>query len=167
VFSGGEPTLQTALPAALDSVRVLGFATAVHTGGMYPARLAAVLPRLDWVGLDIKTSFADYERITAIPRSGEPAWRSLQAVAQARRQRPQHQPLGVEVRTTWHPTLHDDEQLLGLAQLLAQQGLSDWVLQAFRPTHAQHAELAATWQPASQALLDKLNRDSGLSVHMR
>lgn len=167
VFSGGEPLLDPGLPQAMETVRDLGFQVGLHTAGIYPDRLQAILPMIDWVGLDIKTSFADYERITAIPRSGEPAWRSLQAVAQARRQRPQHQPLGVEVRTTWHPTLHDDAQLLGLAQLLAQQGLSDWVLQAFRPTHAQHAELAATWQPASQALLDKLNRYSGLSVHMR
>ncbi len=54
VFSGGEPTLQAALPAALAEVRAMGFATGLHTGGMYPERLAAVLPLLDWVGLDVK-----------------------------------------------------------------------------------------------------------------
>lgn len=167
VFSGGEPLLDPCLQQAIEAVRELGFQVGLHTAGIYPDRLQAILPMIDWVGLDIKTSFADYERITAIPRSGQPAWRSLQAVLQARRQRQGAKPLGLEVRTTWHPTLHDDAQLMGLAQLLAQQGLSDWMLQTFRPTHEQHAPLAASWQPPSQALLDKLNRDSGLTVHLR
>lgn len=168
VFSGGEPLLDPKLPQAIEAVRELGFQVGLHTAGIYPDRLQAILPMVDWVGLDIKTSFADYERITATPRSGQPAWRSLQTVLQARSQRHNSRtPLGLEVRTTWHPTLHDDEQLLGLAQQLAQLGISDWVLQAFRPTHEQHAPLRATWQPAAQSLLDTLKRDSGLTVHMR
>ena len=67
VFSGGEPTLQAGLPQALEQVRALGFATALHTGGMYPERLAAVLPLLDWVGLDIKGPEHRYADITGAP----------------------------------------------------------------------------------------------------
>lgn len=67
VFSGGEPTLQAGLPQALEEVRALGFATALHTGGMYPERLAAVLPLLDWVGLDIKGPEHRYADITGVP----------------------------------------------------------------------------------------------------
>ncbi len=60
VFSGGEPLLQRGLPAALAAVRALGFATALHTAGAYPERLAAALPLLDWVGFDVKAPFAEY-----------------------------------------------------------------------------------------------------------
>lgn len=67
VFSGGEPTLQTALPAALREVRAMGFQTALHTGGMYPERLSALLPLLDWVGLDIKGPLQRYDAITSPP----------------------------------------------------------------------------------------------------
>lgn len=63
VFSGGEPLLQRALPAALAEVRALGLATALHTAGAYPQRLAAVLPLLDWVGFDVKAPFAEYAPI--------------------------------------------------------------------------------------------------------
>ncbi len=42
VFSGGKPTLQAVLPEAPR--RALGFETALHTGGMYPARLAIKAP---------------------------------------------------------------------------------------------------------------------------
>ncbi len=77
VFSGGEPTLQSALPAALKEVRALGFKTGLHTAGPYPMRLARVLPLLDWVGLDIKALPEDYDRLTATPQSADAAWRSL------------------------------------------------------------------------------------------
>jgi pyruvate formate lyase activating enzyme len=77
VFSGGEPTLQSALPAAIREVRDLGFKVGLHTAGPYPQRLARVLPLVDWVGLDIKAPLDDYPALTGLPGSGEHAWRSL------------------------------------------------------------------------------------------
>jgi pyruvate formate lyase activating enzyme len=73
VFSGGEPTLQPGLAAAVREVKSLGFKAGLHTAGPYPARLAGVLPFLDWVGMDVKAPFEEYERITAVPGSGEAA----------------------------------------------------------------------------------------------
>lgn len=70
VFSGGEPLLQRGLAAALAEVRSLGFATALHTGGAYPKRLAAVLPLLDWVGFDVKAPFAEYAPIVGCDGGG-------------------------------------------------------------------------------------------------
>ena len=77
VFSGGEPTLQRALGEAMDEVRALGFRIGLHTAGIYPRRLTALLPRLDWVGLDIKAMPEDYLALTGAPDSGERAWQSL------------------------------------------------------------------------------------------
>ena len=54
VFSGGEPTLDPALPAAMAEVRAIGLKVGLHTAGIYPQRLAAALPLADWVGLDLK-----------------------------------------------------------------------------------------------------------------
>lgn len=78
VFSGGEPTLQSALADAIAEVRSLGFRVGLHTAGPYPQRLARVLPLVDWVGLDIKADRDDYPELTGLPRSGEQAWRSLE-----------------------------------------------------------------------------------------
>jgi pyruvate formate lyase activating enzyme len=77
VFSGGEPTLQSALPTAIHEVRALGFKVGLHTAGPYPQRLERVLPLVDWVGLDIKAPLDDYPALTGLPGSGEHAWRSL------------------------------------------------------------------------------------------
>ncbi len=97
VFSGGEPSLQAALPAALAEIRGLGFKTGLHTAGPYPSRLARALPHLDWVGLDIKALPEDYPRITGVPGSGERAWASLSLLLAAR--------IKLEVRTTPLPGL--------------------------------------------------------------
>lgn len=82
VFSGGEPLLQRGLPAALAEVRALGFATALHTAGIYPERLAAVLPLVDWVGFDVKAPFADYARIVGC-EGGAAARQSLELLLAA------------------------------------------------------------------------------------
>jgi len=60
VFGGGESTADPALPRAVDEVRALGFRVGLHTAGMLPRRLRALLPRLDWVGLDIKAPLRRY-----------------------------------------------------------------------------------------------------------
>lgn len=162
VFSGGEPTLDPALPDAIDVVRTMGFRVGLHTAGIYPDKLAPILDRLDWVGFDVKADFADYERVTAVVDSGRPAWRSLQQVLRARRDRG----LALEVRTTYHPTLHSDDTLVALAATLVKLGIAQWVIQPFRGTHVQHADLVATAAPPSDALLHRLCAQ-GLQVEIR
>ena len=78
VFSGGEPTQHDNLSHALREVRNLGFKTGLHTAGIYPKRLAKLLPLLDWVGLDIKAPLdGRYDRITKQPQSFVSARKSL------------------------------------------------------------------------------------------
>ena len=131
VFSGGEPTLQAALPAALDATRALGLQTGLHTAGMYPERLAALLPRLDWVGLDIKAPPARYDAITATPGSGARAFESLALLLRSG--------LEYECRTTWHGVLFGVDELQALADDLRARGVRHWALQECR------APGAPTW----------------------
>ncbi|GAB7082368.1 anaerobic ribonucleoside-triphosphate reductase activating protein [Megalodesulfovibrio paquesii] len=135
VFSGGEPTRQPALRQAMAEVRALGFRLGLHTAGMFPEALAALLPRCNWVGLDIKAPRALYDRITGRPGSAEPAFASLELL--------QRSGVAFEVRTTWHPALLDEAALLALAGELGAFGPLRWSLQAFRPQGCADAELAA------------------------
>ena len=124
VFSGGEPTLQAALPAALAQVRSQGFKTGLHTAGPYPERLALALPHLDWVGLDIKALPEDYPAVTGVPGSGDRAWASLALLIAVG--------VALEVRTTPLPGLDDAAYLGRLAQRLVGAGVRDYVLQTCR-----------------------------------
>lgn len=133
VFSGGEPTMDPGLEDAIRAVKQLGFQVGLHSGGTHPARLRQVLPLLDWVGLDIKAGAADYARITRVRDSGTPAFESLTAVLES----------GVdhECRTTIHPALHTEDELLELARLLAGKGVSHYALQVFRSTGCDDPQL--------------------------
>lgn len=124
VFSGGEPTLQAALPEAMREVRALGFQVALHTAGMYPERLAAVLPLVDWVGLDIKAPRAAYPRITGTPCAGDAVFESLSLILAA----------GVEheLRCTWPPGLLSATDLAQLDDELRAMGADRLVIQECR-----------------------------------
>ena len=135
VFSGGEPTLQGALPAALAEVRAQGFATALHTGGMYPERLQALLPLLDWVGLDIKGPLHAYDAITRTPGSGAKAFDSLRRLLASG--------MACECRTTWHAGLFSVDDLFALADTLADAGVAHWALQECRTPGAAPCALTA------------------------
>jgi pyruvate formate lyase activating enzyme len=165
VFSGGEPTLDPGLATAIAAVRALGFKVGLHSAGLDPDRLKALLPQVDWVGLDVKTGFADYGAVTGVPRSGDAARRSLtQLLASG---------VAHELRTTYHPALIGDAALLALARCLAHAGASDWVLQAWQP-HEQAADAAApqttpllaSWRWPHPTLLDQL-RSVGPRLHLR
>ncbi len=135
VFSGGEPLAQSGLPDALAQVRALGYATALHTAGMYPERLAAALPLLDWVGLDIKAPLHRYDAITGVPGSGVKAWDALRRLLGSG--------VAYECRTTWHPGLYPVEELQALGEALRQLGLRHWVLQPCEDKRAPGSAQAA------------------------
>jgi pyruvate formate lyase activating enzyme len=124
VFSGGEPTLQAALPDVLREVRELGFETGLHSAGMYPGRLAALLPLLDWIGLDIKGPRQEHDAVAGVAGSGEKARASLAQVLRSG--------IAYECRTTWHAGLFSVDRLLALGRELAGLGVTHWSVQRCR-----------------------------------
>jgi pyruvate formate lyase activating enzyme len=124
VFSGGEPTAQHALGSAIASARELGYRIGLHTAGCYPQRLAALLPDLDWVGLDIKALPADYPALTGVAGSGDHAWRSLELLCAS--------DAHFEVRVTVHPSLLSPRRLQQLVKRVRAAGARTVMLQTCR-----------------------------------
>jgi anaerobic ribonucleoside-triphosphate reductase activating protein len=147
VFSGGEPTLQPGLIEAMRAVRARGFALGLHTGGIYPRRLAELIGLVDWVGLDIKAPIAAYAKVTGVASSGLAAFASLDLLQRAG--------VALEIRTTVHPVLTPPRELLELARELAECGTRSWVLQMFRPIGCANHALIET-APAGARLVDEL-----------
>jgi anaerobic ribonucleoside-triphosphate reductase activating protein len=127
VFSGGEPTLDPALGAAVAQVRSTGLAVGLHTAGIYPRRLREVLPWIDWVGVDVKAPLSSGERYDAITGRAGSAAAVRDSVGDVLRRG-----LACEFRTTAHPALLGDEDLVALAQDLAQRGATHYALQLCR-----------------------------------
>ena len=134
VFSGGEPTAQAALEPALACARTMGFDIGLHTAGIYPRRLARLLHRVHWVGLDIKAPVNAYQQVTSIDGSGSPAFECLDLLLAS--------DVAFEVRTTVHPELTPPRALSALARALADRGVRRWTLQRFRAQGCSDASLA-------------------------
>ena len=123
VFSGGEPTAQPVLFEAMQEVKTLGFKVALHTNGAFPERLQTLLPLCDWVGMDLKAPFDDYERITGCLASGVLARHSAALLRDS----------GVahQFRTTVDPWLRENGRLKQMQELVQSWG-DTLVLQAIR-----------------------------------
>lgn len=160
VFSGGEPPADPALGRAIGDVRALGFKVGLHSAGTHPRRFAQLLPLLDWVGLDIKAPFTDYERVTRVRDSGTFARRSLEALLTS--------DVDYECRTTAHPALLSETDLLVLARTLANLGVKKYALQLFRKQGSRDAQLNAVSLAdyPSEGVLDEM-RGRFLSFDVR
>lgn len=64
VISGGEPTLQPDLEDVIDEIKKMGFKVKLDTNGTNPDILFKLLPKLDYVAMDIKNSLENYHKVT-------------------------------------------------------------------------------------------------------
>lgn len=89
---------------------------------------SALLPLIDWIGLDIKASKNDYPLITQTRDSGNAAWQSAELVINS----------GVshQLRITAHPNWLADSDAQWIRQRLLDMGAESVVIQAGRLDHA-------------------------------
>lgn len=160
VFSGGEPTAQASLAAALVDVRRLGFRRGLHTAGIYPARLRELLSLslVDWVGLDIKAPWDRYDDITGLSGSRDKVQQSLDILIASG--------IHYELRTTVHQNIITGDDLLTLAGELRYYGVRRWVLQEFLENGCLDRRLAATHRYLDASLLSQL-RALVPEIHVR
>lgn len=125
VFSGGEPTAQLEITAAVQRVKALDFATGLHTAGVYPRRLAEILPFLDWVALDVKALPEDYDTLTGVTGSHARVDEALALLLKGG--------IPFECRTTADWALLPPAALLRLGERLAGLGVQDFAVQLARP----------------------------------
>ena len=108
VISGGEPLVQTdAVIEILTYVRQIGLKTKLDTSGIYPDHLKRILDLelLDFVSLDVKTTFSKYRKITGA-NVGFQVKKSMELINEAG--------VHLEIRTTYVPTLHTKKDIKNL-----------------------------------------------------
>ena len=109
VISGGEPLLQTdALIEIFSYVREIGLKTKLDTSGIYPDKIKQLLDLklLDFVSLDVKTTFSKYRKITG-SNVGFQVKKSMELINEDDNVR-------LEARTTYVPTLHTKKDIINL-----------------------------------------------------
>lgn len=136
VVSGGEPLLHPGIPGLLAWLRSLGYATAVHTNGSYPATLLAVLKKglVDYVAMDIKAPPAIYDRVTRVSNTCIEVARSISLILESG--------VDYEFRTTWHPSVLTECELMDTVRAASLVGVKKFFIQRFRPDGVADIELA-------------------------
>ena len=150
VFSGGEPTLQRALPQAVAAVRALGFRVGLHTAGPYPERLARLMPAIDWIGFDVKAPFCDYPRITQAPdkHNGSGIRRALSFVLASGKPH--------EVRCTVDEGELGTDDAERMARQIAEMGVNRLVLQPRRDASGRSKPISEAFVGAMKAWIPNL-----------
>ena len=108
VISGGEPLVQTdAVIEILTYARQIGLKTKLDTSGIYPDHLKRILDLnlLDYVSLDVKTTFSKYRKITGA-NVGFQVKKSMELINEYG--------VHLEIRTTYVPTLHTKKDIMNL-----------------------------------------------------
>lgn len=109
VISGGEPLMQIdALIEIFSYVRQIGLKTKLDTSGIYPDRIMQLLDLnlLDFVSLDVKTTFSKYRKITG-SNVGFKVKKSMELINA-------DENVHLEARTTYVPTLHTKKDIINL-----------------------------------------------------
>ena len=82
VVTGGEPTIHSDLPVFLKKIKNAGFKVKLDTNGSDPRMLEQLIRDtvLDYVAMDIKTSFSKYSDVSNVPGIAEKVIESISLI---------------------------------------------------------------------------------------
>ena len=150
VISGGEPLLQLdALVEIFTYVRKIGLKTKLDTSGIYQDKIKHLLylNLLDFVSLDVKTTFSKYRKITG-SNVGFQVKKSMELINACEN-------VHLEARTTYVPTLHTKKDIINLADEIE---ADIYTIQQFRNKNVLDPALEKVEVPNPHEL-SKLARD--------
>ncbi len=124
VITGGEPTLYNDLTDFMSRIKDMGFKIKLDTNGSHPARIRDILQSglVDYMALDIKTSFGRYSLITGQENIGEAVSESIRHIMLSM--------IPYEFRTTCVPGVVGEEDFREIGELV--KGAKKYCLQQFR-----------------------------------
>ncbi|MCF6265554.1 MAG: anaerobic ribonucleoside-triphosphate reductase activating protein [Desulfuromusa sp.] len=134
VISGGEPTIDTGLPAFLSLLKERNLQVKLDSNGLAPKVISSLLEQhlVDYLAIDMKTSLSRYNELHTMPVATEALRETVEILKQAT--------VEVEFRTTCIPYLVAKAEIDEIGELL--RGAPLWVLQQYVPLHA----MAEEWQ---------------------
>jgi len=140
VVSGGEPTLQPALPRFLRRIKALGLEVKLDTNGSRPEVLRGLLRErlVDFIAMDVKAPWGKYHRLAGQACDTLLLRRSMRLVAASG--------LPHEFRTTRVESLLSGDDCDEIVRQVPAGSVHKW--QRFRPEHSLDPVLRAAAEPA-------------------
>ncbi len=125
VITGGEPVMCEDLSLFIEKVREIGLKVKLDTNGSDPGLVKTLLSerKIEYIALDIKTSFQKYHLVTGMKDISERVSLSIEAILSAT--------IPYELRTTCVPGIVEAEDLRLIGEKV--KGAQKYCLQQFRP----------------------------------
>lgn len=123
IISGGECTIHPDFEKTINLLYENGFKIGIHTNGYTPDILRKVIDKLDYIGMDIKNDFENYDEITHEEINVEKIKESIDIILKSK--------VNYEFRTTVYPKYIKTENLENIAKYLKEVGSKNYVLQNY------------------------------------
>lgn len=143
-FTGGEPLLWQEMPDFIKRVKKeVGIDIKIDTNGMLPDRLKEVLPFVDYISMDIKSSPKKYPLATGNKVGFEKIKESIEIIKKTK---------DYEFRTTMVPGIVDKKDLKEICRKIKK--VKKYVLQGFRNTKTLSEEFSGKEPYPKEYLLE-------------
>lgn len=123
IISGGECTIHPDFERILNKLYENGFKIGIHTNGYTPEVLERNIDKIDYIGMDIKNDFDNYDEITCSKVDVEKIKKSIDIILKSG--------INYEFRTTVYPKYIKAENLENIAKYLKKVGSKEYVLQNY------------------------------------
>ena len=127
ILSGGEPTVDKDFEHILDALNKHGFIVGIHTNGSNPDKIINNIDKIDYLGIDIKSSFAKYDIVAGTKVNVDNVKKTIEFVASSGK--------NYEFRTTLFPRDVNEQDVISIATYLKEIGANRYHLQQFYPVN--------------------------------
>lgn len=159
VISGGEPCCHPKLYNLLKFISDLGFKIKLDTNGSFPERLQEVLPLVDYVAMDLKASFENYEKLVSFSDMDK-IKKSIEILKLSKKP--------FELRTTILESFHTKDEIKKMIPIL--YGVKKYILQPFIPREEVLDEKLRNEERTSKRYLEELQmlfKENGIDAVIR
>lgn len=127
IISGGEPTVDPSFDYIMDKLYENGFKIGLHTNGTHPDKLKQHINKIDYIGMDIKSSFGKYNNVAGVDVNIEKIKESIELILNSN--------IKYEFRTTLFPKDVTKDDVIEIANNLKMLGAAKYHLQQFYPVN--------------------------------
>lgn len=123
IISGGEPTTDDEFEIILQKLYNSGFVIGVHTNGSNPDMILKHIDKIDFLGIDIKSSEEKYNSIAGVEVNFNKIIETVKIAIENNK--------NLEIRTTLFPKYVDMDDCIAIAEKLKELGVKEYQLQQF------------------------------------
>ena len=123
IISGGEPTADEEFEDILEKLYKNEFVIGVHTNGSNPEIIKKHIDKIDFLGIDMKSSKGKYDYIAGVKVNFDKVKETIKIAIDNKK--------SLEIRTTLFPKYVDTDDCVEIAGMLKELGVKEYQLQQF------------------------------------